>query len=63
VALDIGLKTLLGLLLGLALIFAVDYLDPSVRDARDVQRTLGLDVLAEIPNATARRRRAVAVGG
>jgi capsular polysaccharide biosynthesis protein len=63
VALDVALKTLLGLLLGLALIFAVDYLDPSVRDARDVKRTLELDVLAEIPRGTPRRRRAVAIGG
>jgi len=50
VALDIGLKTLLGLLFGLALVFALDYLDPTVRDARDAERTLGLPILAEIPS-------------
>jgi len=50
VALDIGLKTLLGLLFGLALVFAIDYLDPTVRDARDAERTLGLPILAEIPS-------------
>jgi capsular polysaccharide biosynthesis protein len=55
VALDIGQKTLLGLLVGLALLFALDYFDPTVRDARDVERTLGLPILAEIPSDGARR--------
>jgi capsular polysaccharide biosynthesis protein len=63
VATDILLKTLLGFLLGLALVFAIDYLDPTVRDARDAQRTLGLPILAEIPGARARQRRLTAVGG
>ncbi len=49
VALEIALKTLLGVLFGLALVFTLDYLDPAVRDARDAQRTLGLPVLGEIP--------------
>ncbi|HWP28269.1 MAG TPA: Wzz/FepE/Etk N-terminal domain-containing protein [Chloroflexota bacterium] len=56
VALDIGVKTLLGLLFGLALVFALDYFDPTVRDARDVERTLGLPVLGEIPAEAALAR-------
>jgi capsular polysaccharide biosynthesis protein len=59
VALDIGLKTLLGLLFGLALVFALDYLDPTVRNARDAERTLGLPILAEIPSDAPRRTAAV----
>ena len=54
---DILLKTLLGLLFGLALIFALDFLDPTIRDARDVERTLGLPILGEIPGESARPRR------
>jgi capsular polysaccharide biosynthesis protein len=57
VLLDIGLKTLLGLLFGLALVFALDYLDPTVRDARDAERTLGLPILGEIPSAAAAQSR------
>jgi capsular polysaccharide biosynthesis protein len=49
VAIDIGLKTLLGLLVGLALILALDFFDPTVRDSRDAERTLGLPILGEIP--------------
>ncbi|HLI28458.1 MAG TPA: Wzz/FepE/Etk N-terminal domain-containing protein [Chloroflexota bacterium] len=49
VALEIGLRTLLGLLFGLALVLALDYFDPTIRSERDVARTLGLPVLAEIP--------------
>jgi len=54
VALDIGLKTLLGLLVGLALILALDFFDPTVRDSRDAERTLGLPILGEIPGASER---------
>ena len=50
VLIDIALKTLLGLLFGLALVFALDFLDPHVRDARDAQRALDLPILGEIPD-------------
>lgn len=62
VALEITLRTLLGLLFGLALVFALDYFDPTVRDARDIERTLGLPLLGEIPGASARQRQAAARG-
>jgi capsular polysaccharide biosynthesis protein len=62
VALEIGLRTLLGLLFGLALVFALDYFDPTIRSERDVERTLGLPVLAAIPGAQ-RERRPVAARG
>jgi capsular polysaccharide biosynthesis protein len=57
VAAGIGIAGLLGLLAGFALIFALDYFDPTVRDSRDAERTLGLPVLGEIPGESARGRR------
>jgi capsular polysaccharide biosynthesis protein len=62
VALEIALRTLLGLLFGLALVFAIDYFDPTVRDARDAERSLDLPILGEIP-ATPKRGRAAAASG
>lgn len=47
--LDIGLKAVLGLLVGLGLAFLLDYLDGSLRDRGDAERTLGLQVLGEVP--------------
>jgi capsular polysaccharide biosynthesis protein len=47
----IVLRALVGLVLGLALAFLVDYLDASVRDRLDLERLGGLPVLAEIPAA------------
>lgn len=52
---EIGLRTLVGLLLGLGLAFLVDYLDQTVRGRRDVEELLALPVLAEIPRGTGRR--------
>jgi capsular polysaccharide biosynthesis protein len=49
--LDIGLRTALGLILGVFLAFLIDYLDSSVRSSRDVERFLGLPVLGEIPTS------------
>lgn len=46
--LDIPIRVLLALLAGVALAFILDYLDTSVRDARDLE-ALGLSVLGEIP--------------
>jgi capsular polysaccharide biosynthesis protein len=46
--LDIPIRIALALLAGLALAFILDYLDTSVRDAREVQ-ALGLQVIGEIP--------------
>ncbi len=46
--LDIPIRIALALLAALALAFVLDYLDTSVRDARDVQ-ALGLPVIGEIP--------------
>jgi capsular polysaccharide biosynthesis protein len=63
VALEIGLKTLLGLLFGLALVFALDLLDPTIRDTREAERTLGLPILGEIPAPTASRRRVATPSG
>jgi len=49
---EIGLRTLIGLLVGLGLAFLVDYVDPSVRTREDAERLLELPVLAEIPRPT-----------
>ena len=46
--LDIPIRLLLALLAGIALAFILDYLDTSVRDARDAE-ALGLRVVGEIP--------------
>ncbi len=48
---EIGLRTLVGLFVGLALAFLVDYLDQSLRGREDVERELGLPVIGEIPRA------------
>jgi protein tyrosine kinase modulator len=46
--LDIPIRVLIALLAGIALAFVLDYLDNSVRDARDAE-SLGLGVIGEIP--------------
>lgn len=51
--LDIPIRIMLALLAGVALAFLLDYLDGSIRDAREAE-ALGLNVIGEIP--TARRR-------
>ncbi|MBI2865564.1 MAG: hypothetical protein HYX94_13525 [Chloroflexi bacterium] len=48
-SLDMVLRTGLGFIAGLALIFLLDYLDTTVRDAAEVERLVGLRVLGEIP--------------
>ena len=50
---DIPIRVLIALLAGIALAFVLDYLDSSVRDAREAE-ALGLHVIGEIPRA--RRR-------
>jgi capsular polysaccharide biosynthesis protein len=47
-ALDVGVRTMLGLVVGLALAFLLHYLDDTIR-GRDDLEGLGLPVLAEIP--------------
>jgi capsular exopolysaccharide synthesis family protein len=49
VALNLGLGGALGLLFGLMLAFALEYLDTSVKSMDDVERFLGVPVLAVIP--------------
>lgn len=48
-ALQLGLGALLGLLLGLGFAFFLEYLDTSVKSLDDVERYLGVPVLAVIP--------------
>ena len=48
-AATIGLRTLLGLALGLGLAFLLHYLDDRLRDRDEVERLLDLPTLAEIP--------------
>jgi capsular polysaccharide biosynthesis protein len=54
---EIGLRTVIGLLIGLALAFLLDYLDTSVRSREEAEDLLRLPVLGEIPRT---RRGAVA---
>jgi capsular polysaccharide biosynthesis protein len=46
--LDLPIRVLIALLAGIALAFILDYLDTSVRDARDAE-ALGLVVIGELP--------------
>ncbi|MBI1801209.1 MAG: hypothetical protein HYR71_06230 [Chloroflexi bacterium] len=46
---DLPIRLLLAAIAGVALAFLIDYLDDSVRDARDVEQA-GLKVLGEIPH-------------
>jgi capsular polysaccharide biosynthesis protein len=46
---EIGLRTLIGLLVGIGLVFLIDYLDPSVRTREEAERLLEMPVLGEIP--------------
>lgn len=48
-AAELGLRAMLGLALGLALAFLLDYLDDRLRGRRELERTLDLPILAEIP--------------
>jgi capsular polysaccharide biosynthesis protein len=54
---EIGLRTVIGLLIGIALAFLLDYLDTSVRSREEAEDLLRLPVLGEIPRT---RRGAVA---
>jgi len=47
--LDVALRTLLGLLAGIGLVFLLEYLDNTLRGRQDAERILGLAVLGEIP--------------
>jgi capsular polysaccharide biosynthesis protein len=53
---EIGLRTVIGLLVGIGLAFVIDYVDPSVRTRQEVETMLQVPVLGEIP----RTRRGVA---
>lgn len=53
---EIGLRTLIGLIIGLGLAFLVDYVDPSIRTRGEAESLLGLPVVGAIP----RTRRGVA---
>ena len=48
-AAELALRGLLGLALGLARAFLLEYLDDRVRGRRELERTLDLPILAEIP--------------
>jgi capsular polysaccharide biosynthesis protein len=51
---EIGLRSLIGLLVGLGVAFLIDYLDPSVRTREEAERLLDMPVLGEIPRASRR---------
>ena len=48
---EIGLRTLIGLFVGIALAFLVDYLDSSVRTRAEAEDLLQLRVLGEVPRS------------
>jgi capsular polysaccharide biosynthesis protein len=53
---EIGLRTVIGLIVGIGAAFLVDYLDPSLRSRQEAETLLQLPVLGQIP----RTRRGVA---
>ena len=50
-----AVRPIVGLIVGLALVFLLAYLDNTMRSAAEVSEVTGLKVLAEIPKQTARR--------
>ena len=48
-AIDLALRGFLALIVGLFVAFLVDYLDSTLRSAREIERRLGLQILGEIP--------------
>jgi capsular polysaccharide biosynthesis protein len=58
---EIGLRTLIGLIVGLGAAFLIDYLDPSVRTRQEAEALLDVPVLVEIPRlARGKKKKAVA---
>jgi capsular polysaccharide biosynthesis protein len=55
---DLALRGIVGLLAGLSLAFLLDYLDDTLRGAKEAEELLGLPVLGEIPGERAMRARA-----
>ncbi|MCL4534496.1 MAG: Wzz/FepE/Etk N-terminal domain-containing protein [Bacteroidetes bacterium] len=55
-AVDIALRTALGLIAGLMLAFLLEYLDTSLRTPGEVSELLKLPVLGELPKEKGRRR-------
>lgn len=55
------LATIMGLLLGVALAFAVDKVDTRIRTRKDAETAFGVPVLAEIPRLPRRARRSRAL--
>ena len=53
---DIGLRVVIGLLVGIGLAFLVDYLDSSVRTRQEAESLLDVPVLGEIPRPRRARR-------
>lgn len=53
---EIGLRTLIGLLVGVALAFLVHYLDSSLRTRQQIETELQLPVMGEIPRVARRHR-------
>ncbi len=58
---EVGLRTLVGLFIGLALAFIVDYVDRSIRTRAEAEEVLNLPVLGEIPRLSQTHRRGRAV--
>jgi capsular polysaccharide biosynthesis protein len=46
---EIGLRTVIGLLIGIGLTFLIDYVDPNLHSRQEVESVLQLSVLGEIP--------------
>ena len=54
--LDLALRAVLGLIVGIGIVFLLDYLSDTLRGAAHVENALGLPVLGEIPRETRQMR-------
>jgi capsular polysaccharide biosynthesis protein len=51
---EIGLRTVIGLIVGIGAAFLIDYLDQSVRTRQEAEALLGVPVMGEIPRSSRR---------
>lgn len=56
-AMDLALRAMLGLFAGIGIALLLEYLGDTVRGAAQVERSIGLPVLGEIPQETSRLRK------
>lgn len=54
--LNLAIAGVLGIMLGAFIVFALEYLDHTIKNDKDVERYLGLEIIGEIPKFEGERR-------